>query len=806
MAIYDVDTLLCQITVTTSGSVTNVRAIEHTEEVSPDDVRVLIKVSTRAVFEDVPPVSIPAAGVADPLTPGGWLVPPATGHTPPAGTGGVITAAEPTETSVVPFLINRAVMPDIYACNVFNGRPDPSLFVPTITTEIAGWLRVVIDGRDVTFYRDCPVEVESVERELPFGSLSAVLRFPQVTRLEAWGAGDLKWLRPQANVDIDLVDHEGNIVSQIFEGFTISVDPMDGSGMGAVVECQGALMQADLVLKKPDFAPMVEDLGKKIPRLLNEVPNRRYKRMNKVDTGIEFDDRGQWEPLLTGYIGELLARSFHDEDPDDQWTITMGRDRKPRLQRKSLIGQRWTTTVGTPGVEISLKRDALSEPTAIYGAGADMDANGYANLRVPATAPGGFVSMGWSGGSLVIGVGDTDEDFWGWITMIQKRLQRLGYDVDDPTGVFRQQDKDAIKAVQLHAGEEITGEVDANTWYALFDVGYDAGRISSSRFLPFAFRRDVEPNLYYADGSFKGKNPANTGQFMVIERFRRFADGTSKRFAYKVARNELNRDKRDEWAGDIVFQVDPEEDRPGGRFAIREGDSIELHGWAGAARGDGGLIVYVSHVTVDGEGVVTCTVSTGNRDGMALDALRERERESKTFSRRKGWQPKVQSRPPADSELIGWIHPHDVPAGKWVVYKIPIGWNSQINWLDIRSTDSPSEFVMAFFDRKVTSKMLTQMIGNPLAERPDGYAPFPGDEATADWLDEHFWLECLGGPGMPAGYWPGRADRDHPITGRHRDTVNFTAGNASPPFMWIAEYSPVDTTIEGKIRIAPQAW
>jgi len=85
----------------------------------------------------------------------------------------------------------------------------PPVINTTSLTE-SGYWRILVDPlpsedsvpTDVTFFRNAATNVENLTTTDPFGPGVATLSFHSITLLDTPGMGDLKWLVPEANVDI----------------------------------------------------------------------------------------------------------------------------------------------------------------------------------------------------------------------------------------------------------------------------------------------------------------------------------------------------------------------------------------------------------------------------------------------------------------------------------------------------------------------------------------------------------------------------------------------------------------------------
>lgn len=185
-------------------------------------------------------------------------------------------------------------------------------FEPTETEiEVWGKLQIVINDMDRTTYRGVETIIEGyVDRE-PFGDASCTIRFPGITPFEAETSYPFQEFQ---NLDINRVTLDGVFIENLFEGMIVSYD--DSFGEGLTVQAIGALYQADFFIQPPIFNDYPYDMASGISRALNtrsEFYGLRLQPMNpRTYTNIVSKSRGSWNPLLTGWIQDLLANAWSD--------------------------------------------------------------------------------------------------------------------------------------------------------------------------------------------------------------------------------------------------------------------------------------------------------------------------------------------------------------------------------------------------------------------------------------------------------------------------------------------------------------
>ena len=640
----------------------------------------------------------------------------------------------------------RPIMPDPATMLTALGRPNPSTFVPTsVTSTPLGWLRVVVHdhtgAQDVTFLRGVPVQVESIREAEPFGWQSASIVFPQISPFEDPSTGDAALIQDGRNVDVHLVDLDGTVVETLFEGFIVEREAAveERGTVGVTVTALGALYQADLVLASPRLVVNSDDIAQRLYGRLNGVPGRRYQYVPRdaVVTGVKNRDNASWQPLLTGYLQDILSQAT-TADGSNQWTLTCAPGRRPVVRLKDRTTVHHTVTLGTPGVSVTLHRDVTQATTTLYGQGVDDGKRSYANLKLP------FAD----------------------------------------------------------------------------DIGPDGNYLAQAWYAPMAGLAAVEPwlydpdgeHLYNPDGTWKA-NPAFDPTRVRVERWRAFADGSSKSEALAVAAAEVARDSAPDWTGTVTLRVDPEATT---RWQIHAGHNLLVRGWQGSD-----ILLHIAQVSRAMNGTVTLSVDTKARDLLTLDAIEERNRDAVNPARRKGNPRRVSelqsSRPVIDSELAGTLTNVACPAGAWKVVRVPLGTAGTIVGIDV-TTDDPTPFVVALFEGSANplyknttrfAQRLTDVVGDPTLLRPEpapaNRQPFGGDETTQDALAELGWLDTLGGPGQRAGYFPGAEDQDDPVTGRHVDEgLSLHFESASDLWAYVAIWCVNAATVDMTISLAPQ--
>lgn len=183
-----------------------------------------------------------------------------------------------------------------------------------VIVELWGKLQVVINDIDRTFYRGVPTIIQNVVKREPFSDASCTVLFPGITPFEEEASFPFQ---QYDNIEINRISKDGLFIETLFEGMVASYDDsVSETEAGVTVECIGALYQADNFVKPPSFNDYAFDIATGIANELNvrsESYGLRLGYMNpNVYVNIASKSRGSWNPLLTGWIQDLLANSWTD--------------------------------------------------------------------------------------------------------------------------------------------------------------------------------------------------------------------------------------------------------------------------------------------------------------------------------------------------------------------------------------------------------------------------------------------------------------------------------------------------------------
>jgi hypothetical protein len=673
---------------------------------------------------------------------------------------------------------------------------------PIIEGEV-GVLHVVVSGRDVTYFRDAPTIVDEWSAAEPFGDASAQVTFPQLTQVDVTGTGDLTWLHPGAPVEIFLLDVDGTTRHRRFAGHFISDETGNGSDdISNVWQAEGALFQADHVGNPVPTILDPTDIGTLISKSLNSVVSRRYGSVAGVATTIPSRERGSADDSPIDYAQGLLGTAWTD-DGSTQWTVA----KRPNTHRQYLLRLKdrttvhWTVTAGAPGIETTLSRDLLSTVTAIYGHGIGPDGYAWAGWCYPRFLDDDAPPFPFANPDAIITVGmtDADTDSGDGVSTWQRRVNELNLTSDVKVdGTYS--DSDAAICFQIQADYGLLKDriIGGQTWAATFAVGSGGGDLTGSYRRPLAIDPRVDPHLYSASGAITGPNPAYDASIMRVDRPNEDFANATKAEATRSAKAELARDLNPGWTGTITFTSDPHE---GSRFLIDEGQNIRLLGFRG-----GNPLLHVADVRANPETyAVTVNVDEHARDAMTLASIQKNARDAAPDPARRPGAVNRRSRLDQDIAVQfdgesdgGKIPRHAIHGGLWTVIRIPLSQVGQISKIDVRTSGPAAKFCLALFGAPITPAHLVVNVGDPLT----GDNPFARTEAKGIALDDLGFIEAFGGPGSAAGYGRGQ-EGTGTLTGQLLDTGGLSYISAKPPWIWIAEWSPVSTFISGRIYPAP---
>jgi peptidoglycan hydrolase-like protein with peptidoglycan-binding domain len=658
--------------------------------------------------------------------------------------------------------------------NIGGGGGDLKHSGPNVTgTYRAEWgrLRVVIAGKDMTYYRGIPTQIKSWTINEPFGDASATIEFPQISIFE----DTLQSFRKFADVEIQRVQRNGT-TTVLWAGEIIEDYDTDDGGTG--IECVGSFYEGDTFLKKPRFDNPLEDVGDQITGTIAGYVafwGWNLATPDRTLTGTYRRDEGFFEPLVTSYLQGRLDELR--KASGEAWTIEC-ENRTPVLKQKNTTTQHYRVWAGGRGVKLNMRRDFLSEPTVIYGEGVDENANchwrntKYPNIHQDTAPP-------WPGEYLSLGSSGANQSTW------ETEMSKNGWGVS-VDGSMSAGDVSILQQFQAQAGITVDGIVGPQTWAATFEPGENQGELFAYVH-PLSYLSNVEPFLFNSIGAITGLNPDfNPRFFRRIERFENFGQGVQKNDAI-VASVDMLSDNEYGYFGTIELSIDPE---GGHRYQMRAGENIRVVGHRGQS-----VLFHIAQVDVSPEdGTVSLTVDSEARDLPNLVALQKRDEEARKdpglkFRKYHRASSITEDRWPVwDCESGAGIIPyHAIQATLWNVIQIPMGRYGEVVATNI---NVPGNAAVGIFDRPLQAKDL-QVLGRP--DETDGFW-----DAFTEGL-----IIAWGESGQMAGYSPGTQSDEDAFTGVLRDTSTWTFYSTQTPWVWVAMWCDTTGYVQGRLYPGP---
>jgi len=668
-----------------------------------------------------------------------------------------------------------------------------------VTEEVVGVPRVMVNFTDVTYFRGSRTLIGRDRAEEPFGDALLTLTFPQVTTQDTPGSGDLAWMVDGAPVQLVLQILEADGVTpsgpilRLWSGDMISDDSgNDQSSAQTTWQCRGSMWQSSSFVHQVPNLLDPTDIGRLVPKAINNVASRRYPAVPYVATGIMSRERGSWSDSEQSYAQGLLATAWREDGR--QWTVGKipGTVHSYEMRLKK-TGSQLTVTNGARGVEVDLSRDLSQNRNVIFGRGIGPDGYAWMNTHYPNLRNDDAPAYPYASAGTVMSIGATDAGTLtgDGVSAWQRRAQDLGFTVT-VDGVFSAADAATARLLQRHYGILVDGVVGPQTWAETFDVGGNGGDLSGTIRLPLAADPRTQKWLYRADGSVSGPNPDFDGTVMIVSDDVDFGTGITRAEGVASAQQIIDREVNPPLSGRLALTTDPREKS---RFLIEPGERVTLIGYKGADP-----VLHIAAVERDWQsGVVTLEVDQGSRDAMTLAQIRQRNKDARKDPARRPGNVNKRSRldtdiaTPFDGESgAGWVPKHALYGGLWTVIRVPVSQLGRIAKIDLTTSGPHAKFTVALFGAPITSAALVKYVGNPLTSSD----PFGANADTL--IDRYGFIEGWGQSGQAAGYYPG-TEGDGSLTGRLVDTGGVEYVSQRPPWVWVAEYASTACFISGRI-------
>jgi len=677
----------------------------------------------------------------------------------------------------------RHIWEEMPAPTVVDGRP--VLWTPTATGHAPyGFLQIVANGTDVSAIDGVPTPRPEWSDGEPFAYGPAVFTFPTLNTLATLPS----WAKEGANFTIRIARCNAameltGVYELQYRGIAVALEGDDPNGP-LTITCTGLLYGADLQKRKTAILVSSKDIGTVIPAALNSAAGRRYDAMAKKVTGVKTAVSGGGEPLLTGYLQQLLATALYR---GKIWTVACD-DKTPELRPKDLTTIHMNVRSGQRGVDINLTRDASQAPNIIYGRGVNKQQGRWGNWKFPNQHPDDAPLYPLGPSQIFhIGLRDSQTTSGRGVSDAQERLGR------PVTRTWNAGDVKALRREQDKMGITVDGDLGPQSWAAMFDVGANTGSIDGAFQAPLAALKEVRPRLIGPDGADLGPNPAYDDAILPVEEWFEFGFGVSKQDAIRWAREYLKRVSNPGWFGTITFKGMSPKEMPA--IAIRSGMNIKVKGHRGSD-----IVLHIAHVRKRKDGSVVLTVDTNARDYPTLAATLRRDRNSvdpaKAAVKRILMGSIGTDRPLFDAEgQAGVIPRHAVNGGYWSVRRIWVGQIATVNDL-VMYTDDPRKSAICVFNKKVTARQLNAWVGNPLTATTDPW--------TDEDLDDRGLVYAAGWKQQPNGYSRGtfsdpNGETGATLTGKYIDDASWQFASESG-WAWVGIMTQGDCYAWGRLR------
>jgi hypothetical protein len=752
----------------------------------------------------VAPVEVTLDGVTPPVKASFTLVNPmgtnqGDGNGDDGGAYAVFDWDPPVVEPPVPFVFRDEIAAHAYTAVDTTGRPG---FVGHITkTRTRRWTRILVAGRDVTFLNGIatPQPTYSLISPLLYGSGS--ISFPQYPAFLYGSAAIPAWIKPGASVVVQRINEDLEVTGISYRGFLLDVNV---SGRDLTFGLSGeASGRAALVDQPPRVFRKRNSLEFWWDGLIRDL---HLPLGNSAATGIVMQNRGGMDMLT--YANELSANGA--KRGGAIYTNMPNMDGEYRVVQKDLTTIDATVYFDDAHTKPDLRRDPAEEPNVMYAT-----AVSPTGRRIRFTSGGVLADQKVlpypmnDGSAFGVGTTDADTDTGGGVTAMIARLVWTKYlSHDDRPGGFDSDVADAIEDLQDDAGIAQTGNMNENTWAALFDEAITGYSITGTQIRPAIQRAKVRRYDRTASGAVLGPNPDYDPTVLPIHATRDYGTGHTENQVKNFARADLNEAEASNWVGQIVFNTGGlilGEHIPGTAIGtVMDARQLKpgMNIWAPLF--DGGTLFHVSGCEVgqtsDGRPLVTAQVDTRFRDTMAVNEIIDRNRESRIKPAR-NWARDYRSSGKVNDVVSEWdnnggVLPDDVDlqGGTWTVIGLPAGQEGIVQRIRLLF-NNPCEYGFALFGSKIEAEKLNRRLGNPLS--PSDKANWEDPDILEDLDENHYLLGKWGDDETPCGYWPVGKNEDGGLDsrGKFQDDAGIAYFCFDDASLWLAIYPAQDTTL-----------
>lgn len=686
----------------------------------------------------------------------------------------------------------------------------------TVAQSVDAWDdRIIVGGRDITWFRYQPTPAPEYELMEPFGYGSATLTIPQVRPyLEAAAFGDpgeLRWVRKGAVVKIER-HQPGNPFNSVRDYLGVVV-AIKAQGPDLVLVVGGLLAgQAQLRNKQTPVYRKVKDIGRWVH---DSVDNAGFIGCSFTprlgpETGIELAETGgmTWLAWLQ-HLGAMSTKKDGTQRAIMPATWGTGEFHFPVKDTSTVHATVWLD--GTSVVP-DLTSDAAEAPNVWYASGVTDQGMMWDGTVFPLVEPGTPPAYP---GTLTQGMTGSDVLTLNWKLLRARLLTRkeTEWEIDD----FDAETTEAVEDLQRRAGLPVTGVVNKKTWDALFDVNVIGWSLAGARIEPLWQDDNVRSWNYSGNGTLLGKNTGKVEGVLRSERNVDFGAGITRKDGRRWVKGQATRLAGKSWTGTITLNDcaawTGQHTTPTGLTAgdilparnLRPGMNLWL------ANFDGGTLVHVANIRRNGR-ATTLMVDTHARDSLELGAIVARNRESRRNHRREFILEQRGSTKIPDAlmpfhEDAGVLYTNvDLAANTWGEFPLFVGEAGTVSKLRLELT-VPTEFCMFIVNDQLPGgvKGANRRIGNPFPVDADGETVWTNPN-LADWYRDRLLLYSAGNEDQPCGYWPKKHTNANgettsaPLTGVWQADASFGYHTGEVPALWVYVY-PKNATAAKRGRV-----
>lgn len=678
--------------------------------------------------------------------------------------------------------------------------------------------RIIVGGKDVTFFRDTQTPMPSFLLTEPLAYGATRLVFPQTNAaFEKAGEGDLSWLAKGKRVrfqriDVDTSTGAGEDYFGVITALDMETISLEGGASRIVwaAEVGGDLSgRAAMRDQQPPLFRWVRDIRRHVK---DAVRSLHLRMPDGPDIGIKLPKQGGMSQL--DWFNTLCANAVKKDGTQYSLMPTAENVRVWDLQEKDTSTRHATVYFDSGNVVPTLRDDLAERPNKVYMTGTSPEGMVIKNGAYPGAKQNPTTPAYPFADERSFGVGDDlSAATPGSIEAMNWRLIGAHY-LDDRTnlGTFTAETEEAVEALQDDAGLLETGRMNVNTWAALWDIGTTGFSLRQSSILPMAEATNVRKWNRTATGARLTRNTEYDPLVLEVHATKDAGSGHTRRALRRFARQERLRGLGKNWVGAIQVNtgaVVRGDHTPGTPLTAADVMPLRelrpgMNVWAPLF--DGGTLFHVSGIQIDAGGKTgTLTVDTKARDLMTVAEIIERNRESRRDLAR-AWAKEQRTSTIVHDRMI----PFDEAGGRvfeavtcaaneWTVFPVFAGEGGSIRKIKVQTSDAPASFSLSIWGKNPFADNLNSKVPTPLVVDAEGRTVWDKGLAV---FDNRLLLYAAGTEEEPLGYWPEvHTDLEgnvtsHPITGKWVDDAGFDYVTDIHPVLWVAIWPTVATTIK----------